>query len=879
MSRFRRAAILLILAVFAVYPGQAALAPSDYESDYQQVQDIHLEFPEEGRLDYGSSGRRIGVYCDHDADEDAFCPSNINNGKPTAILEVGSQTYATERREVKEQCLRGGDYCPTTGYYYGFPTDLSNEKVPNNWGLKPGLSSPINIYFTSSWDTEAVKDSGGSVYVKPRTEGYNLELSMHISSLDPFDNTPNLRDVKFIPVEEVTGQYEPKHRKGNVVIREEDSAALSWDEKNFSTGKVFPEDGDSLNDFLVNPYSNCGGNDNPCFVAKRQFSIYDSDIFTGECGGNCPIGHSTASGTSFNAEKAIEYDNLLSEMEVIAGWEYEKGEPPMEKDRESTIYPEYWEGTEQQPDRGIGEDLAPKFYMCGPELTRMHGKVIYSPGDTYEYDQFVCNENGWKNIARCQDGVDNDGDGRIDHSESALKPGSASPETPSQCTKPTDTTETLDQNGCGPAVGKLNDSMTSSEGLQDSKVAFYNDDPNGDYRNEKTGCVYNNYKAEIPEISQNELEFTCFSDGTYSHPLVSSGTTPSSDIKKTMKEEVESYCSNAPIYYFDGHDGLATAQIKLNETLLPYGPDFANERGFQPFALEALSSAESSVFGSDAHNYTAYIQKGIPSSRAEPYQDPEDSDSLSDAWTIGNFLAKDNPKIRGISPIYDSGVMTGFNVFTGGYAGNCPSDSPWGVYEGEVRCMPPDHKTKLDYILPDVKQDSNTVGFKLIRSSFQKFYLSTGKQLDGVKGACWRGRPEDRPDDIATSSDAESFNQQDIAEPTLSQTLQKIGQSFNIKVEGVPTNNPGEYTCSWNITDVDDNKYTSSDFESYNWFNHRTGENSAEQIALNIEENIQAGDWPESIKDQFSPSYSELSSISQIPDQVSSDFFNAGGIY
>ena len=335
------------------------------------------------------------------------------------------------------------------------------------------------------------------------------------------------------------------------------------------------------------------------------------------------------------------------------------------------------------------------------------------------------------------------------------------------------------------------------------------------------------------------------------------------------------------------HDGeMKSAQIKMREEFIPFGNRYAGVAGYMPFKTETLHTAENSKIDSGMpHDYQSYLDKGIPTSNAQPYENPMNPSQFSDAWTVANVLASDNPKVRqGFMPVINNkGELDSWKTFEGGYAGNCPSDRPWGYYNSKWQCLPSDYKVPFDYILPDVqKSEDNTVGLKLLNSTFVNFYDTTGSQLNKVGGECWRGKASDRPNDITLAPNAKEFEVNNIAESSLQETLKNKLQSgtFTISVEGVSTEKSGRYTCAWNVTDTGGTKYEGGNvFKPRNWFkNRKAAEDIVGQVNDYTNETAESKKHKNIVRNALlppaMPDYSILNQTYRLEEKVGSDFFN-----
>lgn len=872
----------------------------NYGSNYFSDSHHNLFFKEYG-FGYGSDESvkpYLGVTCN---------PDEVENQCGSAKLEVANKynlsLHSGENVEKNGRYSDSDNYFftgigPNGNHYATHPNVPIDEDGGAQANLKPGKYNLTGLYtrFTENSDNDYEKvnlgyfqgDPSYEFRVYPRkVSGENLVIKMDIN---PVFKQTQLMQFRLVSdqgdnITNSDGEsYDPNAGELSFIERD----GLSSNDKIYAEpkkGYIMDSGVQSASDYIDfnkedKSKFDCQENkENACDVANEDFTSANDIVGTHECGVNCVLGHKDAAVQRYDAKRDVVFENLY---EIIVGYKYGDNENVEQKASDKTV--------------------PPKFHICG-KFRKKASKPVYSGGNRY-----VCNaETGeWEKVSVCNDGVDNDGDGKADLKGTSSVEGSGGLERDRACGVKDGKAEEYSKN-CKPTVGTVNDTVVENQGLEDSKVAFYNP---GEVRwkNEKNNCWYGDFDAEVADISQKEMEFVCNGNNELvSHSLVSTEDVAKSDIseddiKKKVRNNANSVCLN--IYeeaffsldsglgeeYAHGHGSLDIAvtdfyQLILPEENIPYGKKYAAPYGYRPFKQPAgfevnypntsLARAEYRYIGdSGYHDSSSYEELNLPESTADVYNSG-DPRKFREAWTVANFNGLNNERVRGINIVRDSqGDPTGIKRFQGGYALKCPKGNPFGYYndsspETNYRwmCQEGQAYEYIDVVVPDVEKDTNYVGFKVMPATFVKYWNVIGRQIDGIQGKCWRGEPEDKP---SSFSEDQKFSYSGIAKSDIKTTLSEIGDSFNVKVSGVDTGEDGNFTCSFKFEDTSGVIHKGEKFDVYNWFGKKE---IAGDLVSDYNDLLESGKLSkEGLEAQY-PDYYQYKNITNLESRVAKDFF------
>lgn len=462
------------------------------------------------------------------------------------------------------------------------------------------------------------------------------------------------------------------------------------------------------------------------------------------------------------------------------------------------------------------------WYICrdGATYTNSLGNTIPQPIDAgwATEDPMVCDTStdSWRDVATCDDGLDNDGDGMIDASNDQY----GVPNDPS-CGSPDDP-ESGGPLGCDPANAPSAVVGKTSSG---SKAAFYNPQAGGFWTNYRSDCLYNYSDVEFIAPEGQPEKFTCHRNSHNSF----SGT------DATEKENLCNYISDYTWrQHFEIPSGVVLGDLHMPavkyyipEHAIPYGPDYASglsdgdpDSGFNNDQYQTLHKAEEkydnggSTFTCDTC-HSASTWSNLNFTGLTGYQN-NNPDNYDNAWILSNATGYGTDGVQNTgAPNYDSfGWVNTSYVWGGGFAGNCEPGQIWKRYfegSGYVwRCSGSVDWTQEVY-LPSMSKDSTKAGFIIMpynfydtspRSTSSKFYYPSYNQetsndayLDKLEAQCWKGGSS------TTYSGAASNNKFAV-------TITNLPRNPSVPVPVVGTmNHDGTYTCAWNYTDTDGDKF------------------------------------------------------------------------
>lgn len=434
----------------------------------------------------------------------------------------------------------------------------------------------------------------------------------------------------------------------------------------------------------------CSANDEICTIASQPFERNQLD--TGKCNGDCDLG--------------IQFGDIVDYYprgQVVVGQRYGHGEAPS------------------------GSPSPKRYYLCGEDLPDTHGTTVYSPGDTYDYDQFRCTSGGtWKPVAICGDGVDNDGDGGADLEDP-------------DCDSPYDTAESP-QPSCPPKVVKrdLNGDGTKTPS---EKVVVYDGDWTG------SDCAYKAFDTTVEYHGEEPTTFYCSETGD----AFTTGST-------ILSEDAEQFCQiTRQIGGTDlfGHgansDSIKAVRYFVPKEAIPVGYNrWATSSGFAPnHAFQHLHDAEQK-YGSRTSPHDLGLwnedRKGLvdataPSNGGDGYTATVESDGetdFADSWTVANATGTTHPGI-------------GDSTFPGGFAGKCSTGQQWQPVQGEWRCSG-EFGWRQQVYFPEVTTFSGrtddgrqaTVGMFLMPSNF----WTESKAPPGVDRSFWRAWKDEHDQEV-----------------------------------------------------------------------------------------------------------------------------------
>lgn len=467
------------------------------------------------------------------------------------------------------------------------------------------------------------------------------------------------------------------------------------------------------------------------------------------------------------------------------------------------------------------------FFICreGAEMYNGYGETVPLVVKT-DNALYQCNpgEKSWVLEDRCDDGLDNDGDGLIDATKEASNTdytGSRSNDLDCEGT-PSKNYETPDGSYSGPNPGSGPNSgsgsnpgsntvqacpesgvyhSTNVEGLDDTngKVVLFNiDTSNYDGSNTLSyvtengdGCGYTNFNTEVSYDGSSHdwpIEFECRTDANGDPTtLYYEGPTPS---------KVDRYCnnlySNAPEDDYRHSSSMRAVQYRIPKEVIPTGTTWAYNSAFGKnwlgnYEFQTLHQAEETYSGNnDPHAAGTWNTEGKGMEETDGY--PDVPPSFDQAWITANAGANSGGVISQGDTISED------RVFDGGFAGKCETGENWERDEGEWRCSG-SINFDMYYHVPDVKVDESgqtEVGVFVDSETFSNMEAvwNVGKEstldVNYMDVMCFAGN------DPTNVEDSQEFTKRISIPDTVNSPL--VGVTGQIDL-----NPPQDYTCKWHF--------------------------------------------------------------------------------
>ncbi|MFT4892844.1 MAG: hypothetical protein ACI8Z7_000632 [Candidatus Nanohaloarchaea archaeon] len=770
--RNTRNLIFLVAISLMFFTGSAQInAPGDY--DNSEGTSSGFIFYHTNTFDV-KEGPSISVWCDKsDVAIEGGCPGP--SGNQDIDSTEGDEPIVLDNWEITNVCGSSAkakivdDDQEWRVYDPAIPGNVMDE-FGCGYGYSQGSRS-ADYTFT---DGETVAPSGGSVYTA-RTEGTTFTIFMNTEASTPI-NSPDgskgdLSSFKFQDDDQGVKIIEYKTGVGNDI-----------DTRTPKKNYVFNSDSKNINNFLSNPYtpengerSNCGSG--PCKIAKTEFVRDTADVNVGDCSYSdrnphkCPLGFDLSSRTV-----SYQLGGKDTKAQIVYGKEY---------------------GGEFNP--SVSETTAQnKFHLCHDTVPSLDGKTVYSPlpedagySTENEYDQFICQNGGWKNVATCNDGRDNNQNGKIDHEADPVCDGNkGQPETSVSCDEPVVAYDDNDQKAA------FYDPVESGEDLAGA-VSPRTESPYFSCRyNQKETVAQLEYDAE----SQEPVNFECT---TEENPLAGGETGTSTGYSGSSQEKADNFCRNrySSVGSF-AQDPMPAVQYFVPGEVIPTGPGkWATSSGFKPnIGFQTLHQAES-YYSSNSNQGPHDAERWNSMQDIYGYENDNPSE-YQDAWITAN--AGDlNENVA------SSGGELGDNpVFEGGFAGKCNSPEKWTNVNEEFNiwdCDIPTGDTTITvntYAMQTSGIEGNYAGIQVKRSELEKWEGAHGVPPSGndhtgrliLLAECWHGGPE--PDDMPPEGER----------ARMSAGISSLGEQVVVADEIPPRSNgpsqltEGQYSCTYGFT-------------------------------------------------------------------------------
>lgn len=478
-------------------------------------------------------------------------------------------------------------------------------------------------------------------------------------------------------------------------------------------------------------------------------------------------------------------------------------------------YPEYYiqttsgavEGPNSDPDNSEkrifvcreGADMLYKSFNTGAGSENYYTSQVIDASKTTSSEELLkCNQNTgeWEPVTECNDGIDNDGDGTVDHD------GIGSVSEDIDCNNdPNTETEVSGGAGCEPMVG-----YATSVSF-DVKQAFYDPSDSGAYSPKSSTCKYDSIKATLDYTGQQPEQFNCTDTALGVFAENYDGPTP---------ENARQYCENRLATEGGNYeqDPMPAVQYFIPREGIPLGTEFADSTGFAPnTGFITLHQAEEKYEYLGPHNPNSWDNKNMID---DPYANDEPANYIN-SWVPANATGVNDDKV--VYPGY--GSINSDQVFDGGFRGKCKNaGAEWRYTSLGWRC---DVGTSfnVEMIVNPYEVDGDLggkyIGFQINWSQMQKWEqahpMAPPEGSDGVrkvriKAMCWHGSNTERPQDLSEVANVSDV----VAADRDSKVITKLPERSN------PPNNKETWSCVWGMSqEVDLSKIEITDETTLFW--------------------------------------------------------------
>lgn len=459
----------------------------------------------------------------------------------------------------------------------------------------------------------------------------------------------------------------------------------------------------------------------------------------------------------------------------------------------------------------------PYFYICrsGATMTGAGGDTpqVVNVSTGPELYQCDTSTNTWERTYECSDGLDNDGDHRIDYRNDA-------PDTQvdPQCNTERDNSEDIqictnppcEPTVCPtPVVGKVAEKHLPQSEVDegDQKVALWNPANDGTYENlrSENNCQYDSKMNDPQDATTGEpaTTYTCNADQTMTgYPY---GPREGSDYQHYKRIEASNICGRiiTSSTYSSHGDQVPVAEYYIPEAMIPFGQnqwivDTSQYTGYANFDFQTLHQAEAEYSGGNPlHDASTWNDKGlvdaVPQAKGGDGYEPGER---LDSWTTGNATGQAHPKI-------------GDSQFPGGFAGKCPTGQRWqdtNPTSAENWECTGELPWQQQVYIPDVHNHGKdtTIGMFLMPINFQTNALPSETRsfwrawkdsnggdvyIEKVNAVCYAGTKEP---DYSTASDSQYFTVETDIPRNVKHPIPILG---TVDMTGYK-----KFTCEWYYT-------------------------------------------------------------------------------
>ena len=387
------------------------------------------------------------------------------------------------------------------------------------------------------------------------------------------------------------------------------------------------------------------------------------------------------------------------------------------------------------------------FYICREGATMYNGFARYVPqvvdvGTNGGQELKQCDRNAgkWKTVSECEDGLDNEGDGYVDHQSVEV----ASTTHDTTCSSQND--------------------VESVESGEDCRTVEKNADDEIVYR----------YPGSTPEICDQQEILSDFRNDISPHTIdlfkcvqTDNGEVVAQDFANQDNDvsRANDFCSSKDLHtlsdgsqevkavefmpekeFFTAEDFDIDQRTPVTE-LLPQdweGQSFFGQNGWRT-GMQTLHQAEQSYsYESDPHEASTWARRGMDNLGPYRYSDPED---YQEAWESTH---------AGTVTTGESGVSDA--RFPGGFYGICRGDNNWKSDDKLWGCNSGIVVEFLEISPIADNNEENYVGLRITEDQIANWEIYTGTSPTPansdignleIKARCWQGYPEQRPSDTS----------------------------------------------------------------------------------------------------------------------------------
>lgn len=407
--------------------------------------------------------------------------------------------------------------------------------------------------------------------------------------------------------------------------------------------------------------------------------------------------------------------------------------------------------------------------------TSLYRCDAHSGDESWRDDQ----KNDWEQVAQCQDGLDNDGEGNVDL-EDPYCDGNPEKELegPLEC------------------VPVVSDSVTNTEGDNiNQKVALYDTTTDGQYSPEGLACEYNSIDEEPGFTGQPATQFECYDAGGGTDQTSAVASVNNYEGPESLSDDAQEFCNNrlALVSSFSQNPMPASLYF-VPKRAMQQGTAWAGENGFRPnYRFQTLHMAEIkySSPGTEHDVQLWSVDRNMENTDGYLNDNPE---NYIDAWDVSNATGIYNEDVN--YPF--RGTLPEGDVFDGGFHGVCEPGLTWVRNNDEWLCdvgEVSDQSIEINtYGGLNGDLGGKLAGFQIDWEEMRKWqgaHPSAPPEGGGgvnplkIRAMCWQGGPDERPQNLNEAVNlSASVNEEE--------TTYVVGR---LPERSTTPSNPNSYAC------------------------------------------------------------------------------------